>query len=326
MNIEFISPLERGWNRMTKALFKPFDMRKWFVVGFTAFLAGATSWGGRGGGKGGVHYDVHGWHELFGFPSEARHWLADHPSWAALIFTGVFLLAGLILLFTWLSSRGKFMFLDNVARGRDRVSAPWHEYRHQGNSLFVWRLILGLVGAVVIGGYLAYGYLYLRGLYNAGCSEQTLTLNAVTLGLGLLALFIIAGFIGIIIEDFIVAVMAKKRAATLPALRVFWDLFKKHPGEFVLYGIMVICLKAVVVAAVLFFGFATCCIGFLLLAIPYISSVVLLPVSYTMRAFSLEFLAQFGTGFNLFSSGGGSAGTVKKAASKKLTPVRKRKR
>jgi hypothetical protein len=38
----------------------------------------------------------------------------------------------------------------------------------------------------------------------------------------------------------------------------------------------------------------------LLIAVPYIGSVILLPVSYTFRAFSIEFLAQFGDKFNVF--------------------------
>jgi hypothetical protein len=50
-------------------------------------------------------------------------------------------------------------------------------------------------------------------------------------------------------------------------------------------------------------GLFTCCAGFLLLAIPYVNAVILLPVSYTFRAFSLEFLAQFGSGFNCFTAG-----------------------
>jgi hypothetical protein len=40
-------------------------------------------------------------------------------------------------------------------------------------------------------------------------------------------------------------------------------------------------------------GCCTCCIGFVLLIIPYIGTVTLLPILYTYRALSLEFLAQF---------------------------------
>jgi hypothetical protein len=51
---------------------------------------------------------------------------------------------------------------------------------------------------------------------------------------------------------------------------------------------------------VVFAGLITCCIGWLLLVIPYIGTVVTLPVWYTFRAFSLEFLGQFGPEYELF--------------------------
>ena len=52
MNIRYLDPLSRAWGRMKKALFSPFNLKKWFVVGFTAFLAGLTEGPGGGGGNG----------------------------------------------------------------------------------------------------------------------------------------------------------------------------------------------------------------------------------------------------------------------------------
>jgi hypothetical protein len=54
------------------------------------------------------------------------------------------------------------------------------------------------------------------------------------------------------------------------------------------------------VIGVIFAGFMTCCIGFLLLVIPYIGTVITLPVWYTLRAFSLEYFAQFGSEYDVF--------------------------
>ena len=48
----FSEPLSRAWTRMTDALFRPFDIKKWFVVGFTAWLAGLASGGGGGSSAG----------------------------------------------------------------------------------------------------------------------------------------------------------------------------------------------------------------------------------------------------------------------------------
>ena len=55
-------------------------------------------------------------------------------------------------------------------------------------------------------------------------------------------------------------------------------------------------------AAVVLFvaGCATCCCGFLLMAIPYVGSVVLLPISAAYRAYGPEFLAQFGPEWSVF--------------------------
>ena len=71
-------------------------------------------------------------------------------------------------------------------------------------------------------------------------------------------------------------------------------------GYFLLYGIFILVLGILVVISVIIFGFVTLCIGFLLLIIPYISSVLLLPVSYTFRAYSVEFLEQFGDDFKIY--------------------------
>lgn len=56
----------------------------------------------------------------------------------------------------------------------------------------------------------------------------------------------------------------------------------------------------IVVISVIVLGLATCCIGFLFLIIPYIGSVIMLPVSVTFRAFSVEFLEQFGGEYKIF--------------------------
>ena len=57
MQINYIAPLSNAWNRMLKSLFKAFDIKKWFVLGFSAFLAGLLDW--EGGGSG-VDDGVHG--------------------------------------------------------------------------------------------------------------------------------------------------------------------------------------------------------------------------------------------------------------------------
>jgi hypothetical protein len=141
MSIQYLNPLSRGWERMRKALFQPFDLKKWFVVGFTAFLAGLTDWHG-GGGSGAKSRGRIDWDDVVYFPYKAWEWLLDNPGWFTLIVIGIFFTFILVVLFTWLSSRGKFMFLDNVIHNRAQVINPWYEYRAEGNSLFLWSFFI----------------------------------------------------------------------------------------------------------------------------------------------------------------------------------------
>lgn len=86
----------------------------------------------------------------------------------------------------------------------------------------------------------------------------------------------------------------------MPAWGVFMSLFSQHAVYFILYGLLILVLSILVFFAVIMLGLFTCCIGFILLVLPYINSVVLLPISYTFRAFSVQYLEQFGTEFSLF--------------------------
>ena len=55
-------------------------------------------------------------------------------------------------------------------------------------------------------------------------------------------------------------------------------------------------------------GLATCCVGLILLDLPYVGALLLLPVTVTLRYFDLEFLAQFGPDFDLGGRDGNGAG------------------
>ncbi len=299
MTIAYINPLSRAWSRMVKALFRPFDLHKWFVVGFTAFLAGLTDWNG-GGGSGGDGKGDADWGDVLDFPYIAWDWLLDHPGWFTLIIMGLFLLIAVAILLIWLSSRGKFMFLDNVVHDRAQVTKPWHDYKTLGNSLFIWRLCFGFICFVFIILFLIFCYTVLLNLYESYFPRQITILYIMGMVFVGLSIFIIIGYIALFLNDFVVPIMYKNNITTIPAWGQFLPLFGKHWLYFLLYGILMFFLYIFVVICVIIAGLLTCCIGILLLIIPYISSVITLPISYTFRAFSLEFLEQFGPEFTLF--------------------------
>jgi len=295
MNISYFDPLARGWDRMTTALFKPFDIGKWFVVGFTAFLAGLMDWPDGGNDNDGKwHTDMD---EVINFPDAAREWMVDNPGWVTLIVFGLIALFAIIILLTWLSSRGKFMFLENVVHNSAVVAKPWHQYKTQGNSLFVWRIIYGLICLVAFGLVMVQCYHIVVDIYYDGFSVDEHLIRIIGMGLLVLALFVVTAYISLFLNDFVVPIMYKNNMTTTLAWNKFLSILTNHWLSFILYGLLVLVLYICVIAFVVIAGFVTCCIGFLLLIIPYISSVILLPISYTFRSFSVEFLEQFGSEF-----------------------------
>jgi hypothetical protein len=123
MRIAYLEPFGRAWERMKLALFRPFDLHKWFVVGFNAFLAGLAE--SRNGSAGGRARGDMTFREFLDLPNRGWEWLTSHPGWfiAIGVLALVVIAVGIVLL--WLSSRGKFMFLDNVVHNRAEIAKPW---------------------------------------------------------------------------------------------------------------------------------------------------------------------------------------------------------
>jgi hypothetical protein len=290
MNIQYLEPLYWAFGHMRKSLFKPFNIGKWFAVGFSAFLAGLLDGCGNGSSwqfdKG--EFDID---RIRDIPYTVRDWIGENLEWTVLIVLGIFFIIILIILANWLSSRGKFMLLENVVHNNSLIKKPWTEYAREADSLFLWRLIYGILALAVILGIIFYG------IYNY---EELHTLSLIGLAFLLLCVLIICGYISLFLNDFIVPIMYKNKISANEAWLKFILLLNENPVPFILYGILVFILIILVIICVIILGFLTCCIGFILIVIPYIGSVVLLPISYTFRGFSVAFLGQFGPSFVLF--------------------------
>ena len=74
-------------------------------------------------------------------------------------------------------------------------------------------------------------------------------------------------------------------------------LIAAHPGPVLLFMLffLVLVIAAAVISCVV--TCATCCIA----AIPYVGTVILLPIPVTLGAFSLLFLRQFGSDYDVWS-------------------------
>ncbi len=297
MNVSVIDPIDQAVKWTKRILFDEFSLAKWFVLGFCAFLATLGE-----GGAANAPTQIFRWRERGKTASFSGmdNWVRMHLGAVILIGAGILLLAvALGLLFTWLNSRGKFMFLDGVVRDREAVAEPWHRFRARGNSLFFFRIVLGIVSFLVLGG-LAVGVVLLiipaARMHHVG----GLSLIAVVLGAALVVVLAFAlALVMAVLKDFVVPIMYRRELTTVPAFRVF--LSEILPGNvlaFILFYLLKIVL-GIAAGILIFVGTClTCCIA----AIPYISSVVFLPVFVFFRCYSVYFLEQFGPEWRFFDA------------------------
>ena len=71
----------------------------------------------------------------------------------------------LIVLFAWLRARGRFIFVDCIVRNRAAIVEPWKEFRAEGNSFFLFSLlvVLVLIAVIVIAGLVTHCAVYPQG-------------------------------------------------------------------------------------------------------------------------------------------------------------------
>jgi hypothetical protein len=293
-------PFGHAIDRVKLMLFQPFDLGKWFVIGFCAWLAQLGEQGftgnfnfGGGGDGGNVRHEF----------EEAREFVMSNLYWiipAAIALVTICI--ALWLVFTWLNSRGRFMFLHCVALDRAEVVVPWHKYASQGNSLFLFRILLGLIGAVVCLPLVAVIIMSILRMAQRGEPSVAGILMCVGIVLVMVAVAIVLTLIEKLTKDFVVPIMFLRGVGWRKGWREFWGLLSGNVGHFILYILFQIVLALAIGAIVLVVVLATCCIAGCLLALPYLGTVLFLPVLVFSRAYSLHYFAQFGREYDVFAA------------------------
>ncbi len=176
------------------------------------------------------------------------------------------------------------------------IKAPWAEYRAEGNSLFLWRLGFVAVALVVVAVALTPVFVF---VIRHGDTEPPVA-TILMLILPMLLVAIGLAYVDLFLRSFVVPIMYKERLKTNDAWRRFGPYLREHLGSFLLYGIWLVALMIGLALGIVLLVVVTCCIAGILLIIPYIGTVLLLPVYVALRALSLEFLAQFSDDFRIF--------------------------
>jgi hypothetical protein len=306
MTIRYIEPFQRGWERMTHILFETFDVGKWLLLAFTLWLARLGSGGGTGFHWKASSDEVSTPREAMNGMCEAWEGLLDHALWIPLIVLLLVVIVAIILVLLWLSSRGRFIFLDNVVHNRATIVEPWCRLGKLGNSLFLWRLGFAIACLVVSG---LVVLLVLAPVLAASTHDvwKGVSIAAVLFAIvAMLVIGLVAAVISLFVDSFIVPIMYRFNLGVLAAWGHFLPWLSTHPLHFALYALFVLLLLivlGVLFLAVCIFACLTCCLA-LVLILPligsYVYAVIFLPLYVTYRAFTVEFLAQFDSAFDLF--------------------------
>jgi hypothetical protein len=290
--IEIFAPFGAAFELMKKILFQPFDFTKWLVIGFAAFLSGAS----------GMNFS-------FNFPSKTD-WnfrsfnygetqLPDALTSCALplIIALVVLIIIIAVVFMWINARGRFIFTDCVVKNRAAIVVPWKEYRREGNSFFLFSLAVMFLAFMVLGALVLVIAVPL-GLFSH--SKMTTEFGAaavlaiVFVGLVWLAFAIFFA----VVTQFMVPLIYRRRCLAREAFFNVSKLMLARPGPFVLFVLFEIVLMLALIVISTIATCLTCCIA----GLPYVSSVVLLPAFVWLLAFKLLFLRQFGPEYDVWAT------------------------
>ena len=295
--IQILAPFNVALEWTKQVLFRPFDLEKWLVIGFAAFLSHFAG-GGTGFNFNPASLRNRGnWNWDFRTTSHQFYSTTDHVSlWLVLFITAtafIFIMA-LVLVLLWIGCRGRFMFVDCVARNRGAIREPWHEFRSVGNSLFWFTLavaLLFLLIAVVAGSPVLLWLVMHRGDVHFG------PIAVLCVGFWIAVVFVCALAWGLI-SQFMIVAMYRRRCRAIEAFRSSVSLIMTDPVPFILYLLFLIVLGIFVAIISCVATCLTCCIA----ALPYIGTVILLPLYVFLAAYPLFFARQFGPDWDAWAN------------------------
>jgi hypothetical protein len=287
--IEIFKPFGEAFELTKKILFRPFDLKKWFVIGFAAWLSNL------GSGNYSFRFNRNDWKNVSWF-QDLDDMITQIPHWILWSGLGVIILLvlALMIVFAWLRARGRFMFIDCIVKNRGAIVEPWREFRNQGNSYFLFGLLVGFIILIILAAAsLPFMLPIVRGVTFLHMHDVYL-ICMIALWAIVLLLLILAWAL---ISHFMVAVMYRRSCLAGEAFRIALSLIAKYPGEITLYCLFWIVLgigTAITACATIL---VTCCIALL----PYIGTVILLPLFVCLRAFGLRFIRQFGPDYDVWA-------------------------
>jgi len=186
-----------------------------------------------------------------------------------------------------------------VIHNTAEVKRPWSLFREYAHSLFLFRLILDVIGVLAVGAIITGSVFLSIAMWQASGPASLWIL------LFLIPLFIIAAFafalVKVFTTDFVLPIMLLRSTYCVPAWHDFKLLLFANPGRLILYLLFKFVINLAIGTVLFLLVVLTCCCAGCIMALPYIGTVLLLPILVFKRAYSLHYLRQYGPAYDVFS-------------------------
>lgn len=273
MHISPTAALESAVERTRTLCLEGVTIEKWLTLSLIAWVASF--------GEGGYSAKLPD-------TSDLPDWLKfDSPVIWALGAIG----AGVGVALIWLGSRMKLVFIDNVMRRRVLLGEPWNYYARPALFLFALRMaFFALIGASALVALFAFFGLPPWNHLVPDFSSPSAFFSRFSAVLVVAVPVVISfGLLGLFINDFVAPVIVIEQVTGSAALARAWRaVTRAGVGNLFVYFLLRIVLSMLLVSVAFVAMLMTCCLG----ALPFLSTVILLPAYVFLMAFSVAFLEQ----------------------------------
>jgi hypothetical protein len=284
--VSVIGAAETAVDDVRERLF-PVRFPLWLILGLVSFLDqcgtnfgsgfAPPNYGSRGGGDNAL--------------PEVGNWLGEHVALAAFIaFVVLTLIALVLVVTTWLSSRGVLMYVEAVATGAEPdLIASFGRNREAANSLFAWRFLTSIAATVILLGTVGIGIVLAFVMNRSGSDVFVGAIGLLGVALLFVGVALTAAFVSLALRDFAAPIQWKLNVPCGEALRMLMPALSRHWLAFLGYLLAKVAVRAAA-GVVILLTCCLCCIGLL----PIISHTILQPLFFFERAFANRFLEELG--------------------------------
>lgn len=176
-----------------------------------------------------------------------------------LIVPFILLLLLVIIIWMWVKANFSMVFIDSVVRNDASLRVPFHKNKPQGKSFFLWSMAFSAIVILVLGSiiYCPIAQLIKAGAFQKQPIDPAQIISVLIYYLPfLIASIVLFGLISVLVYDFVLPIMYKKKTGILEAWVIFFDILRKNLGEIFLYllvkiGLAILAVIASIIIAIL---------------------------------------------------------------------------